>query len=105
MPLFLFTFILFFSACHHRVEIVSTPQGAEIYRNNEFVGTTPMEMTHWWVPFKKDEVDIRLIGYRTYPFRLAYPFHRLTLDVLMFRYDVILGFAPVRHTIILQKES
>ena len=105
MSPFILKFILFLSACHHRVEILSLPSGAEIYQNNTFVGTTPMEISHWWVPFQKDDLNIHLIGYKKFPFRLRYPFHRLPLDIVFFRYDRMLGFTPVRHTIMLQKES
>ena len=102
---FVLKFILFLYACHHRVEIVSVPHGAEIYQKNTFIGTAPLEISHWWVPFQKDELDIHLIGYKKFPFYLRYPIHRLPLDILFFRYDIMFGFKPVRHTIILQKES
>lgn len=97
--------ILFFYACHHRVDIVSVPHGAEVYQNNTFIGVTPMELSHWWVPFQNDELSIHVLGYEQFPFRLVYPFHRLPMDVLCFRYDIIFGFKPVQHTILLQKES
>ena len=101
----LLIFILFFSACHHRVEILSVPQGAEIYQKNKFIGTTPIEVSNWWYPLQRKELEIHLIGYKKFPFRLTYPFHRVPMDILFFRYDIMFGFTPLRHTIILQKES
>jgi hypothetical protein len=78
--------------------------GAEIYQNDKFIGMAPQEIAHWWIPFKKDDLEIRMLGHHSFPFRLRYPFHRLPADIVFFRYDIIFGFTPVLHTIILQKE-
>jgi len=102
-PLFYFV-ILFFSGCHHRIIVDSQPVGAQIYRGNERLGTVPQEIEFWWVPFQQEKLEVQLLGYRPFSLYLSYPFSRLPLDILYFRYDIIFGFTPVEHTIILQKE-
>lgn len=96
--------ILFFFACHHRIQIHTHPTSVEVYRNTELIGFAPQEISYWWVPFQKNTVELRMLGYRDLVLPLRYPFSRLPADLLHFRYDIIFGFTPVTHTVTLQKE-
>ena len=100
-----FIVILFSFACHHRIRIETTPSSVEMYRNSELIGFTPQEIDYWWSPFRKQTLELRILGYRDLVFPLQYPFSRLPIDILLFRYDIIFGFTPVNHRITLQKEE
>ena len=102
--LFHLVFFVFF-ACRHRIQIDSQPVGAQIYRGQTLVGVVPQEITFWWQPFQEDKVELRLLGYRSFMMPLSYPIERVPLDILYFRYDILFGFTPVKHTVIMQKES
>ena len=102
--LFHTVFFVFFS-CRHRIQIESQPVGAQVYRGQDFVGVVPQEITFWWQPFQEEKVEVRLLGYRPFLIPLSYPFERMPLDILYFRYDILFGFTPVKHTVIMQKES
>jgi len=102
--LFYSVFFIFFG-CRHRINIDSHPIGTQIYRENEFIGVVPQDIVFWWNPFQEEKLELRLLGYRSFPLSLSYPIGRVPLDILYFRYDILFGFTPVKHTIILQKES
>ena len=51
-------------ACAHRVQVTSTPPGAQVRYRGRAVGTTPCEFTTVWLPFRKMDLHVRLPGYR-----------------------------------------
>ena len=93
-------------ACHHRMKIISNPDGAKVYRNEDYVGTTPYEVSFWWFPFQKEELQLSLSGHHSLRLPLRYPFYRLSEDLVQFRFKRVFGIVPNEHRVILfQKKN
>lgn len=52
------------SGCLRHVTIVSDPPGASVTRGGQEIGTTPLQLTVWPVPFLAQPVRVGLAGYR-----------------------------------------
>jgi hypothetical protein len=51
--------------CSHRVAIQSAPAGARIAYRGQPQGVAPSSFKVLWLPFRKMELEVSLIGYRT----------------------------------------
>ena len=51
--------------CRHKVDIESTPYGADVYWKEENLGKTPMDYTFWWYPGRRIPLSIQYFGYRS----------------------------------------
>ena len=91
--------------CHHRMKVISNPEGAKIYRNDDYLGTTPYEIDVWSLPFRKDELRLSLSGHQSVVIGLQYPFYRLSEDLIGFRLGRVFGFVPNEQRVILFQES
>ncbi|MCK6501832.1 PEGA domain-containing protein [Myxococcota bacterium] len=52
------------AGCLRHVTITSDPVGASVTRRGEEIGTTPLQLTVWPVPFLGQPVRVGLAGYR-----------------------------------------
>jgi hypothetical protein len=50
--------------CMRHVTILSDPAGASVTRRGEEIGTTPLQLNVWPVPFLAQPVRVGLAGYR-----------------------------------------
>jgi hypothetical protein len=87
------------SGCAHRVMLDSDPRGASIKMNGELVGVTPTQVQVRWVPFKKQEVQLRVPKRRVVTIDLNDDFGvgRLGWELLTFQYGKLLGKTPRTH--------
>lgn len=53
--------------CMHKVQVLSSPAGALLFRDGEQLGTTPE--TIQLSPFERPRISVSLPGYRTLTFR------------------------------------
>ena len=93
--------------CRHQFRVESTPPGARVTYKGEDVGTTPLNITLWWMPFQKLPVNISLTNYRSLTFsageHLSLP--AVTRELFAFRYKRLLGLTPrTTHQIQLIRE-
>jgi hypothetical protein len=56
---------LLLAGCAHRVELDSLPSGARVAYRGAPRGVAPESMNVLWLPFRKMELEVSLIGYRT----------------------------------------
>ena len=91
--------------CHYRIRVLSQPDGAKVYRNDQLIGSTPHEFSLWWIPFKKDVMQVSALGHRTLIMPLAYPFYRLPEDLVQLQFGRVLGFVPNEQRLILIQET
>lgn len=50
--------------CAHRVALDSAPSGARVAYRGSPRGVAPSELQVLWLPFRKMEVEVSLVGYR-----------------------------------------
>jgi len=83
-------------SCRHHFRVESYPPGARVYFNGEEIGTTPIDRTVWWYPFKKVPLKVTLPNYRTMQISADQQINAwsLTKELLSFRYKVLLGIKP-----------
>ena len=107
LPAILLWAVCFISqmGCHHRMSIISQPDGAQVVQNGNVVGITPYEFSFWWFPFQSQSLSIKAKGHRTIVIPLEYPFYRLGPDITTFRFGRVFGFKANRHRIILIREK
>ena len=95
----------FIQGCHHRMLIISQPDGVQVYQNKKLVGSTPYDISFWWVPFRQQEIVLRAKGHRTVKLSLDYPFYRLGPDLVRFRFGQLFGLKAERHRVIMMREK
>ncbi len=61
----LLAFLLLSGGCAYRVQLESTPAGAQLLLPDGTVTTTPAETTVKWKPFHRQQVTAAAPGYRT----------------------------------------
>lgn len=69
--IFVFLLLLQFTACRHQIEVKTLPSSAMISHKGVKLGTTPVEITFWWYPFRSFPLEAELSGYRTMEFNAA----------------------------------
>lgn len=52
------------AGCAHRVALDSAPAGARVTYRGKPTGVVPSELNVLWLPFRKMEVEVSLVGYR-----------------------------------------
>ena len=97
LPGLIFLFAL--SGCAHRVMLDSDPPGATIKMDGEMVGVTPTELQVRWVPFRSNELQLKLPRRRSVTLDLHKDvgLMRLCWEVLSFRWGKLLGRVPRTH--------
>ena len=94
--LFSSLFALQLIGCKHQFRIESYPPGATVYHDGEEIGTTPMETTLQWYPFKRMPLEVRLPNYRPVFLSADKQINAriLTREIVTFRYKKLLGRTP-----------
>ena len=102
-----FSILFYFLGCRHQIQIQSTPVAADVYWQNDFIGTTPLTTTFWWYPGRRIKLDVRYKTYRS----VGIPIHSsinpaiLTREFISFRWKTMLGLTTrAKYNVLLIKE-
>ena len=92
-------FCVFLGGCAHRVMLESDPPGATIKMDGEMVGVTPTELQVTWVPFRDNQVQLKMPQRRSVTLDLHKDLSllRLTGEIFTFRWGRLMGKVPRAH--------